>query len=80
MKKWTDNLKNDVYTRLCDCRTIKADLPELVNAKWERYKEIGKDKQGFTKEDALCAILDLLDCNSCCIELTKDEYDELCKA
>lgn len=78
-KKWSDNLTNDVYVRLCDCRTIKADLPELVNAKWLFYKENGKADQGFTKEDALIAVLELLDCNSCYFDLTTDEYNKLCK-
>ena len=33
-KKWTDYLSEDVYIRLCECRTIKADIPELVKCKW----------------------------------------------
>ena len=43
--KWTDKLSGEVYTRLCECRNTKADLPLLVNARWDYYKEIGKDKQ-----------------------------------
>lgn len=78
-KNWKDNLSNEVYDRLCNCRTIKADLPELVNAKWLRYKDLGKAEQGFTKEDALVAVLELLDCNSCYIDLTTAEYNALCK-
>lgn len=76
---WTDKLSSEVYTRLCNCRTIKADLPELVNAKWIWLKAKGKDKDGFTKEDALVAILELLDANSISWvwDLTKDEYNEL---
>lgn len=74
---WTDRLPEDVHARLCDCRTQKKDLPALVNAKWIRYKEQGKDKKGFTKEDALVAILELLDCNGCYIDLTDEEYSEL---
>jgi arsenate reductase-like glutaredoxin family protein len=57
--------------------TKKSDIQELVNAEWLLYKEIGKDKKGFTKEDALVAILELLDCNSLCFDLTKEEYDSL---
>ena len=76
-KKWTDHLSEDVYARLCGCRTMKTDLPALVNAKWLNYKEQGKDQKGFTKEDALVAILELLDCNNCYVDLTLDEYDEL---
>lgn len=77
MKNWIDNLTSTVYDRLCHCRTIKADLPELVNAKWLSYIESGKADRGFTKEDALVAILELLDCNSCYIDLTKEEYDDI---
>lgn len=79
MKNWKDYLMNEVYIRLCDCRTIKADIPQLVNAKWKSYQENGKADQGFTKEDCLIAILELLECNSCYFDLTKDEYNELCK-
>ena len=25
-KKWTDYLSEDVYIRLCECKTIKADI------------------------------------------------------
>ena len=78
-RKWTDALANDVYNRLCSCRTRKADLPELVNAKWISYIENGKVERGFTKEDALVDILELLDCNSCYIDLTAEEYNDLCR-
>jgi len=77
MKKWTDKLSNDVYVRLCYCMTKKSDIQELVNAKWLLYKEIGKDKEGFTKEDALVSVLELLDCNSSYFDLTEEEYDNL---
>lgn len=79
MNKWTEHLEAEVYTRLCECRNIRSDLPKLVNARWLFYKEIGKDTQGFTKEDALVDILDLLDSNSQYTDLTHDEYYELCK-
>ena len=77
--RWTDYLSNDVYRRLQACRTTKDDLPELVNAKWRFMKSQGKDKQGFVKEDALIAVLELLDANSCdrVADLTVDEYEEL---
>lgn len=76
---WTKYLGNDVYMRLCECRTIKSDLPMLVNAKWLDMKDKGKDKEGWTKEDALVNVLELLDCNSIswAWDLTKDEYNEL---
>lgn len=76
--KWTDHLHSEVYIRLCECKTHKSDLPILVNAKWLSYKENGKAEQGFTKEDALIAVLDLLDSNSCSFNLTIDEYNNLC--
>lgn len=78
MTKWTDNLPETVYTRLCNCRTQKTDLPALVSAKWNDFVESGKGKAGFTKEDALISVLELLDCNSCVFEITKDEYNNLC--
>lgn len=76
---WTKYLSNDVYMRLCECHTIKADLSALVNAKWLYIKDKGKDKQGWTKEDALVDVLELLECNSISWvwDLTKDEYNEL---
>lgn len=79
MKNWKDYLPEEVYIRLCDCRTIKTDIQQLVNAKWKSYQENGKADQGFTKEDCLIVILELLECNSCYFDLTKDEYNELCK-
>lgn len=78
-KHWTDSLAEDVCTRLGECRTRKADIPALVSAKWLSYQENGKAAKGFTKEDALVAVLELLDCNSCYFDLTKDEYNALCR-
>lgn len=78
-KHWTDNLAEDVSTRLANCRTRKEDLPALVNAKWLSYQESGKAEKGFTKEDALAEVLELLDCNSCFFDLTKEEYHQLCR-
>lgn len=79
MNKWADHLSENVERRLCNCRTRRSDLAELVNAKWLSLQENGKDKQGFTKEDALIEILELLDCNSQAFDLTKDEYEDLCR-
>ena len=78
---WTDKLNEQVRLRLCECRNIKADLPVLVNTRWAWYKEQGKDKQGFKKEDALVDVLELLDCNSQwdLADLTREEYDLLKK-
>ena len=77
-KHWTDNLTEDVWLRLRECRTRKTDIPALVNAKWINYQENGKAEKGFTKEDALVDVLELLDCNSCYFDLTEDEYSVLC--
>lgn len=74
MKKF---LSNEVYNRLCNCCTQKRDLQELVNAKWAAYKEAGKDHKGFTKEDALIAVLELLDENGFDYGLSGDEYTDL---
>lgn len=77
--KWTDKLPDDVYVRLCNCQTIKSDLSTLVNVRWLALVENGKAAQGFTKEDALVDILELLDCNSCSIDLSGEEYNDLCR-
>jgi len=76
---WTSYLTEEVRNRLYNCKTIKADLKELVDARWRSYKDTGKDKQGFVKEDALVAVMELLDCNSCYFDLERSEYDELCR-
>ena len=70
-KKWTDYLSEEVYIRLCECRTIKADIPELVKSKWKTME------YPYTKEDALIAVLEHVECNGCDFELTLDEYKEL---
>ena len=79
-KSWIDFLPTDVNRRLSECKNTKEDIAVLVNARWRWLQERGKDKEGFTKEDALVDVLDWLDSNSqwqladC---LTKDEFDEL---
>lgn len=77
---WIDNLPVDVHSRLCACRNTREDLPILVNAKWTFMKKKGKDKEGFTKEDALVAVLDHLDSNGqgFIYDLTHDEWIDLC--
>ncbi len=67
---WTDNLSEDVRIRLCECRSRKDDIPILARAKWEQLRE----KQGYCPEDALVAVLDLLDENGFDNDLTTDEY------
>lgn len=76
-KKWTENLPVDVYRRLEGCRNTREDIETLVNVKWAAMIEAGKREQGFTKEDALISILELLDSNGQYIDLTQDEYNEL---
>ena len=76
-KNWTDYLPVDVHNRLCNCCSRRSDLEILVNAKWRMMVEEGKKEQGFTKEDALVCILDLLDCNGQFFDLSSGEYDSL---
>ena len=79
VSRWTDKLDGEVLERLGNCRSTKADLPVLVNARWSWMKEQGKDQEGLTKEDALACVLDLLDSNGqwMLADLTREEYDEL---
>lgn len=77
MKNWMTNLPGDVYNRLCECRSRRSDLETLVNVRWAAMIEAGKKEQGFTKEDALADILDLLDSNNQWVDLTREEYDSL---
>lgn len=72
-KRWVDYLSEDVYIRLGECRTTKADLPELVKCRWATME------YPFTKEDALIQVIELLDANGCDMELTTDEWNELKK-
>ena len=78
-RNWLDYLPADVRERLCNCITPRRDLPALVNAKWAWYKDKGKDKEGYTKEDALVDVLELLDCNGRDFgaDMARDEYDAL---
>lgn len=79
--KWIDKLPDDVYIRLCNCTSVKRDIPIITNVNWEVMKENGKDKEGYTKEDALVSVFDLLCDNGRAFqcELTEDEYSTLCK-
>lgn len=77
---WMDKLPADVRGRLAACRSRRSDLPILVAVKWASMVEAGKKEQGFTKEDALVQILDLLDYNGqwgLAADLTRIEYDAL---
>ena len=73
MKKWTEFLSEDVYNRLAACRSTKSDILPLAKAKWAAIRH----KEGFTPEDALVAVLELLDCNGCYFDLTTDEYNDI---
>ena len=77
IKHWTDNLPSDIYNRLCNCCSRRSDIETLVNVKWAAMVEAGKREQGFTKEDALVSILDLLDSNDQFFDLTSGEYESL---
>lgn len=74
------SLTYECYIRLCECRSIKADLPQLVNSVWSWWKETGKSKTR-TKKDAVVYIMELLDANSQweLADLTVDEFNELSK-
>lgn len=73
MAKWTDYLSSDVYSRLCRCASLKSDILPLAQARWTTLKT----KPWFRKEDALVAVLELLDCNNNYFDLTHDEYDDI---
>lgn len=74
------SLTSDCYSRLCECCSRKADLPQLVNSVWLWWKETGKSKI-YDKADAVVYIMELLDANSQweLADLTVDEFNELSK-
>lgn len=74
--KWTDSLNKDIYERLCDCFSTKDDILPLAQARWSWIKQ-REQYELYSKEDALCFVLELLEANSCYFDLTKDEYDEV---
>lgn len=75
-KRWVELLPSDVYARLGECKTIKSDLPALVDSKMKWMKADPKHSD-YTKEDAIVFILELLDCNGQYFDLTKEEYEKL---
>lgn len=80
--KFTEYLQKvnpTVYNRLAGCCSRKEDLPILVGTRWSWLKMKGKDKEGFTKEDALVQILEWLDSNGQwqLADITTDEYEDL---
>lgn len=72
------SLTDECHMRLCECRSTKEDIPKLVNSVWTWWKENG---EGYTKEDAVIYILELLEANSQweLADLIDDEYNDLCK-
>lgn len=79
-KHWTDYLPHNVYMRLTQCQTTKADLPILLEAKWQWAQDTGHYRV-HTKDGILVDILDLLDCNelNSVTELTIEEWRSLVK-
>ena len=77
---WLDYLPYNVRLRLAQCQTIKGDLPILLDAKWQWAQDTWH-YNGYTKEDMLADILDLLDCNglNSVTELTIEEWRNLTK-
>ena len=74
---WMDKLPEDVANRLGNCCSKREDIRTLVDVKWAYMCQTGKQAEGFTKEDALVSILDLLDSNGQSFDLSKAEYDSL---
>lgn len=77
---WLDYLPWNVYLRLAQCQTTKDDLPILLNSRCRWVQDTGR-YNGYTKEDILADILDLLDCNGLdsVTELTIEEWRNLVK-
>ena len=74
-KKWTELLSSSVYSRLANCYSTKEDVLPLAQARWAWLKRI--KATGYCKEDALIYVLELLDCNSVNVDLTREEYDDI---
>ena len=74
-KRWTELLSSDVSNRLANCCTVKNDILPLAQARWSWLKENKSDD--YVKEDALVYVLELIDCNSVFIDLTKAEYNDI---
>ena len=77
---WLDYLTYSVRLRLAQCQTTKDDLSILLDAKLQWEQDTGH-YSGYTKEDLLVDILDLLDCNGLdsVTELTVEEWRNLVK-
>ena len=77
---WLDYLPYNVRLRLAQRQTTKGDLSILLDAKWQWAQDTGH-YNGYTKEDILADILNLLDCNDLdsVTELTMEEWRNLTK-
>lgn len=77
-KNWADSLPKDVYNRLANCCTRKSDLLILLETLWNWAQNTGH-YDGYTKEDHLINILNLLDANGqeFITDLTVDEWTDL---
>lgn len=75
-----DYLPYNVRLHFVQCQTTKGDLLILLNAKWQWAQDTGH-YNGYTKDDILADILDLLDCNGLgsVTELTMEEWRNLVK-
>ena len=61
-------LSSAQYERLCDCKSLRADIPAIA-----RCFMLARNLE---PEDALVAALEHLDCNSQSFDLSREEYDE----
>lgn len=79
VKSWTELLLDNVYNRLCNCCSRKTDIPILLDARWQWTQDTSRDKQGYTKEDCLIYVLELLDSNGLedITDLTSIEWENL---
>lgn len=77
---WLDYLHGEVYCRWLDRKTIKSDLPILLDTKWRWAQDTGH-YNGYTKQDILADILDALDRNGIydITKLTIEEWMNLIK-
>lgn len=76
---WVDYLPRNVYNRLASCLSTHGDIPILTEAKWKWVQDTGRKEKGYTKEDCLCDVLELLECNGLenITALTQEEWDKL---
>lgn len=75
--EWQEQLTEEVYLRLCECRTTKDDIVELTRA----FKYYDTKGNNMTIEDALTYMLEwVLDWNGGNWDYTEDEYISWLKA